>query len=70
MRRKGGGGEGQLQTDNLQTEAPLGGSPFASLGPAGGEAGQVGGEECEVPACPLPAPLLLLSAFSSLSDSF
>lgn len=63
-------GRGSYRQTDLQTEAPLGGSPFASLGPAGGEAGQVGGEECEVRACPLPAPLLLLSAFSSLSDSF
>jgi hypothetical protein len=40
-------------------------------GRAGGETGQVGGEgECRVPACPLPASFLLLSAFSSLSDSF
>lgn len=39
-------------------------------GTAGEEAGRVRGEESEVAACPLPAELLLLSAFSSLSDSF
>lgn len=47
---------------DCRLEQPLGGSPFASLRPAWGEAQQVGGES-GVPACPLLASLL--SAFSS-----
>lgn len=56
---------------DCRPEAPLGGSPFASLGPAVGEAQRVGEEgrvECLSAPC-LPR-LYLLSASSSLSDSF
>lgn len=73
-RRGSGRGASHRQNDRLAdlSLAPLGGSPFASLGPARGEAQQVerrGGGERRAPACSLPQ-LHLLSAFGSLSDSF
>ena len=70
-RREPAEGVSCRQSDRLQTPAASGRKPFASLGPAMGEAQQVGGEGSV--AC-LPAPCLpqlhRLSAFSSLSDSF